>query len=228
MRIRRPGSDRVGRYRNRSAQQRIQRIDPVLRRLHANVVVHAVGPVHPEIRRHRAVAAQRDQHAAGNIALRQTQLRGLHAIHIQEDFRLVNHLVNMDVGSSRNARNPLRKLLGDPVVGFRVPPDDLQVDRSREPEAQNLSRDIGRLEEERHVREFFAQALPQQDFVIPGRAMFLFLERNQDFTVSAGDGGNVSLRDAGPAVRNPDVIDQRINLIGGDYVPDGAFNRREP
>ncbi len=60
------------------------------------------------------------------------------------------------------------------------------------------------------------------------RAVFLFLQRNQDFAVSARYGGNVSLSNAGPTVGNSDVIDQRIDLIGGDYLPDSTFDRREP
>ena len=73
LRTRRGAVHGAGRRRNRRAQQRVQGIDPVLRRLHADVVVDAVRPVHPVVRRHRAAAAERDQHAAGDVALRQAQ-----------------------------------------------------------------------------------------------------------------------------------------------------------
>ena len=86
----------------RCAQQGIQGIDAVLRRLHANVVADAVRPVHPEVRRHRAAAAERDQHAVGDIALRQAHLRRLLPIHVQADYRLVRHLVNVGVRHPRN------------------------------------------------------------------------------------------------------------------------------
>ena len=60
----------------------------------------------------------------------------------------------------------LGQLLGDLVVGLGVAADHLQIDRRGQPEVQNLAGDVGRLEEEVHVREFLAQALAEQHFVV--------------------------------------------------------------
>ena len=128
VRCRRGGVDgAIGHVKPACAAARPEIFDLVLRRLHADVVVDAVGPVHPEVRRHRAVAAERDQHVAGDVALRQAQLRGLDAIHIQADLRLVDHLVDVHVGRAGNARDLAGELLGDFVVGRRIaarPPAD--------------------------------------------------------------------------------------------------------
>ncbi len=211
LRTRRGGIDHVGGHRDRRAQQRIQRIDPVLRRLHANVVVDAVGPVHPKVRRHLAAAAERDQHVAGDVALRQTQLRRLDAIHVQADLRLVDHLVNVNVGRAGDARNPVRELLGNLVVGVGVSPDHLQIDGRGKAEVQNLGGDIGRLEEEGHVGKPLAEAFAEQHLVIAGRAVLL-LERNQDFAVGAGDGRDVALGETGPATYGIPMLSISVSI----------------
>src|SRR4029077_13978859 len=227
LRTRRGGIDRVGRLGYRRAEQGIQPIDPVLGRLHANAVVDAIIPVHPVVRCHLAAAAERDQHAAGYVALRQTHLRRLDPIHVQADFRLVDHLVNVNIGGSGNMRNPVRELAGYLVVRARVSPDYLQIDGRRNPEVQDLGGDIGRLEEKGRVGESLAESFPELHLIIAGRAVVL-LERNQDFAVGAGDGRNLALGEASPAIYDPDVIDQGVHLVGRDHVSYFVFNRGEP
>ena len=61
-----------------------------------------------EIRRHRGAARKGDEHAAGDVALGQPELRCLDAIHVEADLRLIHHLVYMHVGRAGNVRDLLR------------------------------------------------------------------------------------------------------------------------
>src|SRR5579864_906795 len=134
--------------------------------------------------------------------------------------------MNVNVGGAGDAGDPLGELLGDLVVGIEVAPDHLQVDGRGQTEVQNLRSDVGRLEKEDGVREFFLETLAELDFVIASGVVFLF-ERDQDFAVGAGDGGDVALGKTGPTVRDTDVIDERVEFIGGDSVADFALNGGE-
>ena len=60
--------------------QILQRLHRVLRRLRDQVVIDAVLRVQEESRRGLKAAAERDQQAAGDIALREAGLRGLGAV----------------------------------------------------------------------------------------------------------------------------------------------------
>src|SRR5580700_11456024 len=98
----------------------------------------------------------------------------------------------MNVGRSRDSRNPLRELPGDLIVRARISPHYLQIDGRRNPEVQDLRGDIGRLEEKGRIGEPLAQSFPEAYLIFAGRTVVL-LERNQDFAVGAGDRRNLPL-----------------------------------
>ena len=112
-------------------------------------------------------------------------------------------------------------------------PDHLQVDRRRQAEIENLIGDVGRLEEEHHVGELLGEPLAQLDFVVAHRAVPLAIERNQDLAVGGGDVRHIALRQAAPRVRNPDVVENRVDLAGGQRgadlaAPDRRSGPRSP
>ena len=57
--------------------------------------------------------------------------------------------------------------------------------------------------------------------------MLFLVQRDQDLAVGAGDGRDVALRDGRPAVRDADVVDQHVDLVGRNDVADLAFDRGE-
>src|SRR5579883_2587242 len=226
-RARRGGVDGAARGRDRCAEQGIERIDAVLRRLHADVVVHAVGPVQPEVRRHRAAATERDQHAAGYVALRESHFGGLGAVDIETDHGLIGDLMHVHIGRAGYRGDAAGHLLRDGVVGLGVAADDLQVDGRGQAEVEDLARDVRGLEEEGHVREALAQALAEEDFVVARGAVVLLVERNEDLAIGGGDGRDIALGDGGPTVRDADVIDQHLDFIGRDYGADFVLEGSE-
>src|SRR5262249_14256310 len=163
----------------------VERVDAVLGSLHADVVVDSVRPVHPEVRRRGGAAGKGYQHAAGDVALGQSHLRRLRAVHVYAEDGLLHYLVHMHVGGAGNTRDPGRQLLRYLVVRFSIATDYLQVNRRRQPEIQDLARDIGRLKEEDHIRESAMKALAEHYFVVAGGAVFFLVQRDEDLAIGA-------------------------------------------
>ena len=112
-RRRRRGAEDAGDgRRDRRAHQRVQRVHAVLRRLHGHEVADAVVPVQPLVGRHLAAGAQRNQQAVGDVALLQAHLAGLAAVHVDAQFGIIDHLVDVHVGGARNVRDALGQLPG--------------------------------------------------------------------------------------------------------------------
>jgi hypothetical protein len=85
----------------------------VLRRLHRDVVDHAVLRVEPERRRRLRAARQRDQHVLADVGRRQARLLQPRAIHREVTGGLVVALVHVRVDRARDARDLLGQRRGD-------------------------------------------------------------------------------------------------------------------
>ena len=75
---------------------------------------------------------------------------------------------------------------------------------------------------------FSAQPLAQPDFVLAHRPVALAIERNQDLAVGRGDVRHVALREAAPRVRDPDVVEDGVELAGGQRVANLLLDVGEP
>ena len=71
-----------------------------------DAVAHAGAPVQQLRGRNLAARTQRDQQAGGHVALRQSHLPRLAAVHVDVDHRVVHHLVNVDVRRARECASP--------------------------------------------------------------------------------------------------------------------------
>src|SRR5690242_8072483 len=123
----------------------------------------------------------------------------------------------MDVGGARDAGNLFHEAASDAIVCVRVAADDLEIDGRGKAKVDDLAGDVGGLEEKRHVGKVLTQALTELNLVIAGRAVSFLVERDQDFAIGGRNGGDIALRDDWPAIRNADVVDEHVNLIGRDY-----------
>ena len=101
--------------------------------------------------------------------------------------------MHVDVHRTRNARHTRLNLLGNLIVLEAVAAHDLDIDRRGQPKIQNLSHNVGRLEEKRHVRELFRQRLAELLDVFPGGAMLVF-ERHQDLAIPRTHCGAITKR----------------------------------
>ena len=129
------------------------------RGLHDDRIGDAHHRIDPVVRGDRAAAAQRRQHIAGDILLRQAQFGGAGAVHVQVQFGHVGHLLNVNIHGARNLRDAGGDRFGEIVVR-RVVADDADVDGSGQAEVQDLAHHVRRLEVEGDVGEFFVQRVP--------------------------------------------------------------------
>src|SRR6185437_9606592 len=73
----------------------------------------------------------------------------------------------------------------------------------------------------------FCEPLPKLYFVSLGRFVLFLGQRDQEFAIGARNGGNVTLRQTGPAVGDADIVDDRVDLIGGNLRTDLALETGE-
>ena len=130
-----------------------------------------------------------------------------------------HHLVNVNVGSSWNARDAASQVPRYFVVRLGVSTHHLQIDRRRQTEIDDLAGDVCRLKEKVHVRELFVQPFAKTPFVLGRRPVMFLIERDKDFAVRRRNRRDVSLGDSRPTVRNSNVVDQHLDLIGGNLGP---------
>src|ERR1017187_8519623 len=224
----RRGGVRAGEGRaHRRAQHRVQRIQPVLRGLHGDAVAHTAAPVEELRGRDLSAGTQGNQQAGGHVALRQAQLSGLAAVHVDIDGGVIHHLVNVDVGRAGNARHFFRDLTSQLIIDGGIAAYHLNIDRGRQSEIQDLVGDVGGFEEEDHVGKLRVEALAQSGGVIGGGAVLFGSERNQDVAVGDAERRAVSEGEIETAGGDADVVDDVLDFLGRHHLADFVFDGGE-
>src|ERR1051326_4473248 len=108
--------------------------------------------------------------------------------------------------------NLIGDLLRDGIVRLLIRSHHLHVNGSGQAEVQNLSDDIGRLEEEFHSWKMLRQKLSQMPHERGLRRMMLGIEGDENFRVTTPDRpvGTVRLVDAG--IGQADIVENRLQL----------------
>src|SRR5262249_5257894 len=149
---------------DRDIRQRLQRIYFVLGRLSDDLVAHSVLPVEEEVRIGLETAAQRNQQTGGYILLRQADLVCFGTIHGQIELGLVDGLLNAQIRDAGDLLQFLQEIQGELAV-VRAAANDLDVDRRRKTEVEDLAHDIGWQEIEDDSRKALGQVPPQSAYV---------------------------------------------------------------
>ena len=208
---------------DRDVLQVVQGLDAVLRRLGGEVVVDAVLPVQEEGRRRLEAAAQRHQQAAGEVAGREAALGGLRAVDGDVELRIVEALLDPEVHQPRHLAQLVQHLVRHAAVALDVRALDLHVDRRRQAEVDDLRDDVGRQEIERHAGELRRQPFPERADVVGGGPV-AGLQRHQDVGVGGADDAGGAVHPVDGAVGQPDVVEDHVELAGGDLAPDGGLD----
>ena len=151
--------------RDRHALQVAQRIEQILRRLRGHVVAHAIFGIEPKGRRGLEGATERHQQRSGDIPLCQSDVLRARAVHVHKEPRLVERLLDVQVGRSRYVLDLLHQLLGEVMVRHFIVADDLNIDGRRQAEVQDLRRHVDRQRIERNsgkLREPASRAGPRR------------------------------------------------------------------
>ena len=175
---------------------------------------------------HLLAAGQSDQQAVGDVALGEADLAGKRAVDLDIDLRIVEHLLDAQVGDAGHRADALEQIGGVGVVGFLIVADHLHVDRRRQAEIEDLRDDVGRQERECGAGKFLRQDGAQPLDVVGGRCV-IFLQADQRVAVLRADGAGVLIGHVDAGERQADIVDDIVELIGRNDAAHGLFDQIE-
>jgi hypothetical protein len=133
------------------------------------------------------------------------------AVDIDVEGRAIGRLLDARIRDAGNPADPAQELVGVGEIGFEVGAADLQVDRRRRAEIQNLADDVGRQEREVHAgkqpRQLLAQGL---DVFVRGPVAFA--ELDLDVAVRGTDHAGVVVGHVDAGNRHADIVGERVDL----------------
>ena len=138
-----------------------ERIDVILRRLDRNRIGHAVGRAQPVGRRRLGAARQRRLDAGRGVVFRQPDDAGEFAVEVDLERGVLERFLDARIGDARNMAYLRQQLVGEGAAGVEVGAGDLDVERRRRAEIEDLADDIGGQERERRAGKRLRQLLAQ-------------------------------------------------------------------
>src|SRR6185437_6756235 len=217
---------RAERRRNRNIAQILKRIHLVLRRFRYDPVAHAVFWIQPERWRCLKTPAERDKNVPSHVAGVVTGLLRLRPVDIDEKLRLIERLLNAQSGGAGNHLDLLQELLREVAIRLDVPAENLNIDRRREAEVQNLTDQVGGKKVEQRSRKFRGQLAPQfRDVFVEG--MVFLGQRNQDVAVRRADSSVVAVRGIRAAIRDADIIEDIHQFARRHDLADSVLDQVE-
>ena len=192
----------------------LSEFDLVLRRLHHDRIGHAVIRIEVVGRRHLRGAGKVDHETVGDVALGQADILRAGAVDIDVEGRIVRRLLDARIGDAGNPADLGQQIVGIGEVGADIGAADLQVDRRRRAEVQDLADDVGRQEGEADAGEQPRQLLAQHAHMLLGR-LVAFLQLDLDVAILRADHAGVVVGHVDAGDRHADVVGQRFDLAGG-------------
>ena len=202
---------RISGGRDRQRLQRAERIHLVLRRLHHDRIGHAVIRIEVVGRRYLRGAGKVDHETVGDVALGQADILRAGAVDVDVEGRIVRRLLDARIRDAGNPADLGQQIVGISEVGAEIGAADLQVDRRRRAEVQDLADDVGRQEGEADAGEQPRQLLTQHAHMLLGR-LVAFLQLDLDVAILRADHAGVVVGHVDAGDRHADVVGQRFDL----------------
>ena len=155
--------------------------------------------------------------------LLQADLLGLGAVHVDHELRVVEGLLDAQVGDTGDVLDLVQQLLGEGAVAVHVCADDLDIDGRRKSEVEDLRDHVDGQRVEGDAGKASVERVAQLLHVVIGRVV-LFSERNLNVGIGGTDGGGVGIRGIDAAVGQADVVDDGRDLILGNGLADGVVD----
>ncbi len=204
----------------------LHRVHLVLRRLRHNVVIHHVAPIEEEHGRHLEAAAQRIEHAGGNVLLRIPALRGLGAVYVYLKSGIVVGLLNADVCETRNAAELGKNLVCLGLACDRIVALNLDVDGRGQSKVENLCCDISGEGIKGRCGKHAGQIASECAYIIRCRPV-IGLERYQNVAVPCAQRSVGQVLRVQRAVGQADVVEDVVDLISWYLLTDLSLNQIE-
>src|SRR5439155_24445887 len=110
-----------------------------------------------------------------------------------------------------------------PAIALDVRPFDLDVDRGRLAEVEDLRHDVGGQEVEGDAGELDGQLLSERADVVGGGPV-VRLQRDEDVRVGRPDDAGCAVHPVDGAVGESDVVEDHVQLVGWNLSPDRGFH----
>src|SRR5262249_38881464 len=153
----------------------------------------------------------------------QAELGGPRAIDVDLQRGSVDHLMQVHVDGAWDARHPGGDIQRDLVDLRLIEAGDLDVDRRREAEVENLAHHVRGLEEEGDARELWGQRRGGHLHPAFGGPVALWIQRDGDFPVR-GPKGHAVREGEVDRLRLADVVDDRRDLVLRNDATDGRLD----
>ena len=153
-------------------------------------------------------------------------LVGQRAVDVHVELRIVEHLLDAQIGDAGNRADAFEQIGGVGVVGLLIVADHLDVDRRRQAEIEDLRDDVGRQEGEGRIRELLRQygaQLLDEGF----RRPVVFLQADQGVAVHRPDRSGVLVGHVDAAIGQADVVDDVVELVGRNRLAHGLLDQVE-
>src|SRR5262249_21446135 len=149
-------------------------------------------------------AAQRIEHAGGDITESESALGGFGAVDGDVKLGIIELLLDAKVGYARHLAELPDHPVGKLTVALNIGSLDLYVDGRRYAEVQDLADHVGGQEVKRRSGEFAIESAAQLPDMI-GCYAVLFLKRNQYVGVGRSDRSRCAVHIVDVAIGHPDI-----------------------
>src|SRR5882757_134843 len=137
--------------------------------------------------------------------------------------RLIEWLLDSRVGNPGNVLDSFEQRIRIGLIARQIIAGYLNVDRSGQPEVQNLADHVGGQERKRHAGKLFGQADTQVMNVL-SRFMVIDRESYENIGIRRAHCSRVVVGDVDAAVCKPDIVDHIGDFAWGQLLSDGLLN----
>ena len=137
--------------------------------------------------------------------------------------RIVELLLDACIDDAGNLPHLLQHIVGHATVGIDVLAADLDVDRRRQTEIEDLGDHVCRQRIKRDGGKVARQRQPDLLHIAIGR-MMVFLELDHDVGVGGTDHARRRMGKVHAAVRQADIVDDRAHFVGWNDFTDFVFD----
>src|SRR5258706_4230408 len=195
--------------------QVLQRLDGVLRSLGDEVVAGAVLIVQEKNGGYLEAAAERVEHAVGDVAFRKAGLRGFGAVDGDFVLRVIERLLHVRVGDAGDLTEFGEDFVGYAAIPFRVRAFNLDVYRSGKAEIKDLGGDVGGEKIKSGAGKLRGQLFAELAHVGGGGVM-IFVQRDEDVRIAGANQAGRIVHVVDAAVGEADVVGDGVEFAFGN------------
>src|SRR5271166_5073129 len=203
--------------------QSVERIHFRLRHLSVNLIAHPVCRIDPKIQGILLRSGQRAENSVCYGLGVNAEDRRLRAIHRNVQLRCVIRLLDPKIHGTRDLTNLVHEIVRELEISLLIGPDNLNIDGGRQPKVKNLGNHIGRWEPNTNPEKIVLHAGTDRPDEFICRVVIL-VERNQNVAVRGTHRSGIIVRGVDAAIWNPKVVDNPLQLVGGDNLADHLFD----